>query len=76
MDQDIIVLLEKAFGFGATLIDQLRAICLFKADHNRFMKIMFAKRMMDNAHKKASSLMSTSPGLRARHLRVLLLKFS
>ena len=46
----ITVLLEKTFG--ATLIDQLRAICLFEADYNWLMKIIFAKRMMDNAHKK------------------------
>jgi len=46
----ITVLLEKTFG--ATLIDQLRAICLLEADYNWLMKIIFAKRMMDNAYKK------------------------
>jgi hypothetical protein len=46
----ITVLLEKTFG--ATLIYQLRAICLLEADYNWLMKIIFAKRMMENAHKK------------------------
>ena len=47
---DITVLLEKTFG--AMLIDQLHTIWLFEADYNWLMKIIFAKRMMNNAHKK------------------------
>lgn len=41
------VLLEKTFG--CILINKLRAICLLEADYNWLMKLIFAKRMMDNA---------------------------
>lgn len=44
------VLLEKTFG--CILIDKLRAICLLEADYNWLMKLIFAKRMMDNAKLK------------------------
>lgn len=48
--KSLTVLLEKTFG--CTLIKKLRAICLMEADYNWLMKIVFAKRMMDNARKK------------------------
>lgn len=44
------VLLEKSFG--CILINKLRAICLLEADYNWLMKLIFAKRMMDNARTK------------------------
>jgi hypothetical protein len=44
------VLLEKIFG--SILINKLRAICLVEADYNWLMKLIFAKRMMENARAK------------------------
>ena len=44
------VLLEKTFG--CILINKLRAICLLEADYNWLMKLIFAKRMMDNARRR------------------------
>jgi hypothetical protein len=41
------VLLEKTFG--NIMINKLRAICLLEADYNWLMKLIFAKRMMENA---------------------------
>jgi hypothetical protein len=41
------VLLEKTFG--NIMINKLRAICLLKSDYNWLMKLIFAKRMMENA---------------------------
>jgi hypothetical protein len=34
------------------MIDKLRAICLLEADYNWLMKLIFAKRMMNNAGRK------------------------
>ena len=34
------------------VISKLRAICLLEADYNWLMKLVFAKRMMDNAREK------------------------
>lgn len=42
------VLLEKEFG--NIYLDKLRAICLMEADFNWMNKLVFAKRMMDQAH--------------------------
>lgn len=44
------VLLEKTFG--CMMISKLRAICLLEADYNWLMKLIFVKRMMDNAREK------------------------
>jgi hypothetical protein len=44
------VLLEKTFG--SILIHKLRAICLVEADYNWLMKLIFSKRMMENAREK------------------------
>ena len=43
------VMLEKEKG--NINIKKLRAICLFEADLNRVLKVIFAKRMMANARK-------------------------
>ena len=43
------VMLEKEAG--NINIDKLRAICLFKADFNWVLKVLYAKRMMGNAHE-------------------------
>ena len=43
-------LLKKTFG--SILITKLRAICLLEADYNWLMKLIFAKRMMENARAK------------------------
>jgi hypothetical protein len=40
--------LEKEFG--NIYLDKMRAICLMEADFNWLMKLVFAKRMMDQAH--------------------------
>lgn len=42
------VLLEKEFG--NIYLDKMRAICLMEADFNWLMKLVFAKRMMDQAY--------------------------
>jgi hypothetical protein len=42
------VLLEKEFG--NIYLDKMRAICLMEADFNWLMKLVFTKRMMDQAY--------------------------
>ena len=44
------VLIEKTFG--CILLEKIRAICLLEADYNWLMRLIFSKRMMDNARLK------------------------
>ncbi len=49
-NQGVTVLLEKVAG--TTSIDKLRAICLLEADFNWWLKVIFARRMMDQMKQR------------------------
>jgi hypothetical protein len=61
------VLLEKEFG--NIYLDKMTAICLMEADFNWLMKLVFAKRMMDQAYDAGiiSSKQFARRGTQAAH---------
>jgi hypothetical protein len=68
------VLLEKSFG--NIMIDKLRDICLLEADYNWLMKLIFAKRMMNNdqAHKAPPTVEKSPEALATEAMALTLAK--